>query len=497
MLKQSLTLRYVFSATIGLLILLAGKGSCKTLPTGFVGLEKETGVWWFKTPAGKQFLSIGANHIEPSYWQSPSNSAFVLKTYGAGLFSPDGVFQDGSPAAEKWGRRVATNFNNWGFNTFGFHNPLSKSLHAAGPAYYVVVLEVPVPWGWNMPRSTLVRAFKRNPVDVFSDAFTKAVKSNAAATVQAYANDPRVLGYAYTDGPPWTVDDDPGEAAYQALSVAGKTIHPWVFALMARPAEAKGKQAWVALLKERYASPEKAAATYACAASTWDELASKTVWTSLADTAKATEDSQAFLLKAMRQWYAVRKNAIREFDQNHLILGDKLNMNRDSKYPGPLIQSLNLMKDYVDVITLQYYGAFEQQRDTLALIYKTTQKPILNGDTTRNPLWVDSPPGATACYDQLGKIYADDIVKLFSLPYYIGWHHCGYMRGLRQPYIEALKRGDQKTVEFYVKSKHVYREGFVSEFEEPLGSFVNPLSRALANCEKIHRAAGAPRDQTK
>ena len=314
------------------------------------------------------------------------------------------------------------------------------------------------------------------------------VEANAAELVKPRAADPQVLGYAYTDGPPWTLADDP-EAA---LTSVEKIIQPWVLALMALPAEANGKQAWLALLKERYASPEKAGATYACPAATWDELAAKTAWTALADTARAAEDSQAFLLKIMRQWYEVRKAAIRKYDQHHLILGDKLNMNRDSQYPAQLIQSLNLMKDYVDVINIQYYGAFEKQRDTLALIYKEAGKPILNGDTTRNPLWEDNPPGNNEYYGKLGQTYADDIMKLFALPYFVGWHHCGYMRGLRPPYREALKRGDRKTAEFYVKSKHVYREGFITEFEEPFNALLKPLGAALANCEKLHRAAKRP-----
>ena len=458
---------------------------------GFVTVEKEAGVWWFKSPDGKPFVSLGANHVEPVYWQSPNNKQFVADTYGPELLSVDGNLREGSSAATKWGQRVAQTFSAWGFNTLGFHNPLSKSLQSAGSAYYVIDLDLPVPWGWNSPRSALARAFHHNPLDVFSDEFAAAVEANAVAVVKAYANDPRVLGYAYTDGPPWTVDDDAGDAAFQNLSAAGKKIHPWVLALMSLPATAKGKQAWLALMKERYPTPDKAGATYAQAITSWDELAVTTQWAKLADATRAAEDSQAFLLKIMKQWYAVRQAGIRKYDANHLILGDKLNMNRDSRHPAELTQSLHVMKPYVDVINIQYYGYFDKQREALALLHRESQKPILNGDTTFTPYWKDPGADAADYYKQLGQDYAGEITKLFALPYFIGWHHCGYMRGLRPPYAAALKRGDKQAADVFVKGRHTLREGFITETEEPIAPLLTPLITAWKNCENVHRASGA------
>jgi len=475
--------------SIGLLLLsLAGNGFC----AGFVSLTNDCGVWWFKSPQETPFLSIGVNHVEPFYWQSPNNKAFVLETYGPDLFSQDGNIRDGSPAADQWAQHVATVFKIWGFNTLGVHNPLSKSLRSEVPAYYVVELGQPCNWGWNFQRSILVSAFKKKPLDVFDAAFASAVQSQAAELVKPRANDPLVLGYAYTDGPPWTIEDDPASADFQKLTDAEKTIHAWCLALMSLPPESKGKQAWLATMKERYASPEQAGSTYACEATTWDGLAAVTIWSSVHDKAKAAEDSQAFLEKIMHQWYEVRRDAIHQYDRNHLILGDKLNMNRDSKYPDQLTRSLHVMKNYVDVINIQYYGVFNQQRDALALIYKETQKPILTGDTTFNPLWKDPGPDADDYYRQLGQTFSSEIQKLFSLPYFIGWHHCGYIRGLRREYIAALKRNDQKSIEYFDNKKLNYREGFFTEIEEPIEPIIKPLSAAIANCEKLHRNPGTP-----
>jgi len=446
-----------------------------------VGIEQESGVWWFRSPAGGHFLSIGMNHVEPVYWLSPNNKQFVLETYGRDLFLPDGQFNDHSEAARKWAARVAANFKAWGFNTLGMHNPPLESLRSAGDAYYVVELGLHVPWGWNMKRSELIRAFGRRPLDVFADAFAAEVQSNAAQWVKPVAGNPRVLGYAYSDGPPWTVDNDTQDAV--------ASFHPWVLALMSLPANAKGKQAWLAMMKERYSSAAVAGMAYGCDISTWGEFAAITSWTSVLDKIAAAADSDAFLERIMRQWYELRRNAIRQHDQHHLILGDKLNANRDSRHREGMTRSLRVMKDYVDVIFIQYYAPADQQRGTLAAIYQAAQKPILIGDTACRPLWKDNDPANVAYYGELGQVYADDLTKLLSLPYLIGWHHCGYMRGLRPPYVAALKRGDQQTIEHHLKTKTTLREGFITELEAPIEPILKPLSLAISKCETLHKAS--------
>ncbi len=467
-------------------------------PSGFVGVEQDSaGIWWFTSPDGKPFLSFGINHVEPVYWQSPNNKAFVLDTYGPELFAPDGTFRDGSPAADRWAQRVAESFQSLGFNTFGFHTSPLQSLRSAGSLYHVVLLDIPVPWGWNMSRTELVRAFQRRPTDVFAEDFAAVARANAAEVAKPRANDPQVLGYVYTDGPPWTVEDDKNQSLHAKLSDAEKIVHPWCLALMSLPAEAQGKQAWLAMMQERYSSPEEAGKTYGASAKSWDDLAARTAWASVVDAAKAAQDSRMFLERIMRQWYAVRRDAIRQYDRNHLILGDKLNMNRDSRFPAELIRNLHVMREYVDVVNVQYYGVFGSQRETLELLYRESQKPILNGDTTFNPMWKDDDPDMAGYYRQLGGTFEAELRKLFSLPYFIGWHHCGYMRGLRLPYRSALESGNRSAAADYEKKGRTFREGFFTESEEPIKPLTVPLGRAISSCEVLHRASSTSDNQRK
>lgn len=454
-----------------------------------VSVVREDGVWWFRSPAGERFLSIGANHVEPVYWQSPRNADFVRETYGGEIFRADGSFDDDSAAMKKWSARVAANFKDWGFNTLGFHNPLSRSLQEAIGGYYVCHLPIPVPWGWNMKRSELVASFARRPTDIFDDRFRTQLDEVSDQLVKPRASDARLLGYAYTDGPPWTVEDDAGSPGFAKLTPAQRQIHPWVHALMSLPASAAGKQAWIDLLKMRHADATQAAAAYAVQATTWDELAARTLWEGIGEREAVSADSDAFFSIVIRRWYEERHRSIRRNDAHHLILGDKLNMNRDRKFPAQRIASLKAMHGFVDVISVQYYAPADEQVATLANVHRESGLPILNGDTTPKPFWPDDTlHGENAAYlENLATSYDETLNRLFAQPWFIGWHHCGYVRGLRPPYIAALKRGDTKEITFYEHRGTTYREGFITDHEEPILPIVASLRAAISKCGDLHR----------
>lgn len=474
--------------------LLCGHAACAQ-ESPAVSVARENGVWWFRSPAGTPFLSIGANHVEPIYWQSPRNADFVREMYGGEIFRADGSFDDESPAVKKWSARVAATFKDWGFNTLGFHNPLSRSLQEAIGGYYVCHLPIPVPWGWNSKRSELVASFAKRPMDLFDDHFRAQLDEISDQLVKPRANDPRLLGYAYTDGPPWTIEDDTSAPGFAKLTPAQKQMHPWVHALMSLPASAAGKRAWIDFLKKRHAEPAKAARVYAVQAMTWDDLAACTQWSGIGDAKTASADSSAFLFLLMRRWYEERHRSIRRHDAHHLILGDKLNLNRDRKYPVQRIASLKAMQGLVDVISVQYYASADEQVSTLAALHRESGLPILNGDTTPKPFWPDNTlRGENAAYlESLAVSYGETLTKLFAQPWFIGWHHCGYVRGLRPPYIAALKRGDTKETTSYEQRGATYREGFITDHEEPILHVTTALKAAIAKCDQLHRESAGKR----
>jgi len=123
-------------------------------------------------------------------------------------------------------------------------------------------------------------------------------------------------------------------------------------------------------------------------------------------------------------------------------------------------------------------------------VHRESGLPIINGDTTCKPFWPDdSLRGENpAFYQSLGQTYDETLTKLFAQPWFIGWHHCGYMRGLRKPYIDAVREGNAKEVASYEQRGVLYREGFIDDHERPIEPILTPLKAAIAKSEGLHRS---------
>ncbi len=75
--------------------------------TSYFTLRREAGRWWFFTPAGKRFFSIGLNHIDPASLNYPENRHIWHEKYGNSM--------------RRWlEESVRPNLLNWGFNAAGW-----------------------------------------------------------------------------------------------------------------------------------------------------------------------------------------------------------------------------------------------------------------------------------------------------------------------------------------------------------------------------------------
>ena len=74
---------------------------------GFFSIDKRDDHWWFITPAGKPFFSIGLNHIDPASLRYPENIHLWRDKYQGSTI--------------KWIKEsVVPNLKQWGFNTVGW-----------------------------------------------------------------------------------------------------------------------------------------------------------------------------------------------------------------------------------------------------------------------------------------------------------------------------------------------------------------------------------------
>ena len=152
-------------------------------------------------------------------------------------------------------------------------------------------------------------------------------------------------------------------------------------------------------------------------------------------------------LRAMAtRYYQVTHAAIRRYDRNHLILGDR--------YEARAALSdvvLEAAAPYVDVMSFQYFaGPTEIARD-FRRFHELTGKPVLLADAS-------IPNHRTTPQAQWGTAYTSMLRGLRETPCCIGWHVCGaYMRNRARGF-GFLDENDRADPEFIHALEKANRE---------------------------------------
>lgn len=142
------------------------------------------------------------------------------------------------------------------------------------------------------------------------------------------------------------------------------------------------------------------------------------------DPAQLKSDSgRKELAKLAQRYYKTTHDAIRRYDKNHLILGDRYEAN------APISQVvLKTALAYVDVLSFQ---DFRDPVTHLDYWYKETEKPVLLADAAKIK-WQTVPGEFTR---NNGQWYAETLNALSKNPGCIGFHLCGaYQRNKARRY---------------------------------------------------------------
>lgn len=434
--------------------------------TGFVGVEAIDGVWWFVSPAGEPFLSLGVNHIEPHLWLGPYNREHTITRYGSDFVLPDGRFNPDGDAARKWIDRQVEVCRHMGFNTFAKHtHPSIPPALYRDQIYYVASLETAPLGNWRQAKGEAPMP------DVFSVDFERHLRKRVQEVCSEHRDSQNLLGYLFVDVPAWETDQTHGSKADDVM------IYPWVNAIVGLGEYAPGKRAWIEHLKRYYTSADEAARAWGIPVSgtygiSWDTLARLNTWFQPVDPERAREVLTAFMGKIATQWYRLHHDEIRKADPNHLILGDKSMVNRFRAWLLPALAR------YVDVVLIQSYNHFDKDREMMDWIHQETGKPLLNGDGSfgfANPhqqkysvkgSWTNS----TSVADVAEK-YRQYLEATVKRPYMIGWHHCGYLEQW-----DDSERGDVNSNE----------NGFLDPFENEYTAWTNVIREGNQQAHTRH-----------
>ena len=249
-----------------------------TAMADFYTIEKRDGRWWFITPDGALFWSIGMNHIDSAALRYVESDGVWEREFGN--------------SHEQWLRAVADDLRDWGFNTIGWTQEvviITDGYHRhSRPFTYEEYQWADMPYCHLLPftEAHQWQVEVRMP-DLMSTDFEEWCDYVARDECVRLRDDPKLIGYFYCDCPQW-VHTSP------ATKWRGSLVDPDLL-------ESEVGRRELSAIAERY--------------------------------------------------YKVTHDAIRRYDPNHLILGDRWEAN--AVLPEEVVQAA---LPYVDVLSFQCFG---------------------------------------------------------------------------------------------------------------------------------------------
>ena len=326
----------------------------KTEATNFFRIQRIEDRWWFITPEGNGFISMGMNHFDLTVLKYPDNIYIWRERYGN---SADRYIREG----------IAQPLREWGFNTIGWTeetvagewmNPKTLIRHSPEWSHRQYQL-AGMPYCHSLHFAD-VEDFNANPhyPDVFSEDFEVWADYVARKSCVDMADDPLLIGYSLCPRPDFQ------------RQIEGS----WAEGL---------------------------------------DLSDK--------------DDRKKLWQILERYYCVITEAIKRYDTNHMILG-----NRFARPPDTPDWYLEIAKDYTDVILANWWMSdLGSVQDTLDHWHKLTGKPILVSDsaflgpTELRP--TGGGPNFMPSQRARGEAYQRFASAISSVPYILGWHWCAYI----------------------------------------------------------------------
>jgi len=423
-------------------------------PTGYFRTERKNGRWWFVTPEGNAWLALGACHVFPGMINAPYNQEYWWKELGI----TDSTSQE--EADRRVWKMVKDTLPKIGMNHVG-----------CGASPEVNSDTVPYIAKLRFRDIAYFRCPQREKFpDVFSPAYRKHVQAIVDREVVPRKNDPYCMGYYFVDAPV-LLDDEARPYGISYYSKPKDAAFTWPRALRNMSADAPGKRAYVACMRDIYANDIKAFnKTYLTDFSSFKDLLKAVDWRIYSDsTGNSLEnrDNVAILVRILDKCWKIETDAIREADPNHLIFGDKLQGNT----PDIPKEVLKMQNKYFDVFYFVLYANWYDTENVLDRFKQFTDKPLFNADSCWSVPTREMPnPIGIQCATQeiRAKTFEDYALKAFARPEFVGFGWCSFMDRW-----EVAEKDKQHT-------------GIVDPFGVPHQPLANTLKRLSRKIYEVH-----------
>jgi hypothetical protein len=349
--------------------------------TGWFRLQQHGGRFWLVTPDGHPFFNLGINHLTAGWNNEQRADAELAK-------------------------KLIHQFKSWHFNTAGYGNSPPMMQHTPFVSFLNLV-----------PTSRFLREKASFP-DVFDVEFQRDLQQRIERQCREVRENPRLLGYMWTDTPLWNSKD-----------ARRHVKKDWVSTLRQLSATAPGKTAYVDFLIETHGGDfAKISKIYDVKASSRAELLAAPFDAVRVDApAVATDDAQ-FLRRIARTFYGIAGPAYRENDPNHLVYGE---MYLQGIHPDEVLEEA---MPHIDLLLIQPTGNRNAKEpkdhfpaELFDRLHQTYRKPIIIGDhqfsfATREfprTMWFQYPSAAEAV-----AAYGAYLREATARPYIVGYHRC-------------------------------------------------------------------------
>lgn len=449
--------------------------------TGWFHVQKQGGRWWLVTPHGHAFFSLGVNAVNAGSGRSyvegrefmfadlPPDRGDWAAFYGHGdsrrpgqrasqsiEFNHGRWFDfyaanlhriDGSGWRAAWRKRTLDRLQAWGFNTLGNWSdaalgrahrlPYTRSINIAGD--YASVASGYDYWG-RMP-------------DPFDPRFAAATEAAVAKASAGVADDPWLLGYFADNELAWAGEGPQGRWGLALGTLVGDAHSP-------------SKRAFIAMLRQQYATPQALGEAWGIALHSWDALQASDYVAPAPNEAHPAiaRDYSHWLRRYADTYFRTVAAAIRRHDPHHLFLG--------GRFAVYTPEAVAACAHYCDVVSFNAYADLPQHHVDMALM-QTLDRPVLLsefhfGSDDRGPLGAGVLPVADEA--ARGAAYARYLAAATTNPLVVGAHWFEYAD---QPLTGRLLDGE---------NSHI---GLVGITDIPFGSFVQAVRAA-------NRSAASP-----
>ncbi len=426
--------------------------------SGFFRVEQDGGGrWWYVSPDGHPFWSIGTTGIRTFDCTVVTDREFLFEELpdrdgplGAAYNPPGNSPVNRAPgrdvvafyranvlrkygSLEAWRDHVCRRFPSWGFNTVGNWSE------------EIMLDQCRVPHTRPIDSRVGAAPFvcKRMP-DVWDPAWEAALDGEVAAAAARERGNPWLLGYFCDNEMPW------GSLERNILEA---------------PPHSAGRVAFIAFVRERYASLATFNDDFETRLGHWDELRDLKT-DDLPAEGPAVDAMRDFAARYAERYFETVSRVIRRHDPDHLYLGCRFVRRK----PDDLI--VRAAGRHCDVVTVNMYDRWPRAAE-FAPWYEAVGRPILIGE---HHLPLIGPRQAPPLYqaftdDERERLYGELVLKWAAQPYSLG---CHWYQHADQHITGRPNDGENQPV------------GFVDIADQPYPSLVAAARRATEHMYRWH-----------